>query len=90
MARLCLTLVFSAATAAGFGLILYALLGGSHRNRESMDAGTLALGFSDSPLQPVEILDLDMGHEGLKHRDKEPFNPKKHKPEPVGSKKNIS
>jgi hypothetical protein len=89
MTRFCLTLVFSSASVAGFGLILYAILAGSRRNRDSVGPESVALGFSDSDGQPVEILDLDMGHEGLKHREKEPFNPDKHKPEPIGSRKKI-
>ncbi len=91
MTRFCLTLVFSAASLTGFGLILYGMLAGSRRNRGSIDGGCVALGFSDSAEEPgVGIIDLDMGHEGLKHREKEPFDPNKHKPEPIGSKKKTS
>ena len=92
MTRFYLTLVFSASAFAGFGLILYSILA-SRQNRCSAggQAGgeAVSLGFSDSPEEPG-ILDLDMGHEGLKHRGKEPFDPGKHKPEPIESKKKIS
>jgi hypothetical protein len=88
MTRYYLTLVFAAASVAGFALILYAILTGSRPNRESTgdreDGRAVDLGFSGSVCERgAAILDLDMGHEGLKHREKEPFDPDKHKPQPV-------
>ncbi|MGA2938287.1 MAG: hypothetical protein ABSF52_14465 [Syntrophobacteraceae bacterium] len=81
MARICLTLLFSAISVAGLGLVVYAILAGRRRNRESISGESVAVGFSDSAGEPGGVLDLDIGHEGLKHREKEPFDPDKHKPE---------
>jgi len=87
MTRLLLTVVFSASCVAGFAMIVYAAI--SRRDRRAPEHN-VALCFSDSPETPAAgILDLDIGHEGLKHREKEPFNPEKHKPEPIESRKKI-
>ncbi len=83
MARFCLTLLFSATSVAGLGLVLYAIIAGRRRNRESVGEESVAVGFSDSAEEPGGVLDLDIGHEGLKHKEKEPFDPDKHKPEPI-------
>ncbi len=80
MTRFCVTFLFSAASVAGLGMILYALLAGSRRNRESVGPESMT---ADSAVEPGGVLDLDIGHEGLKHREKEPFDPDKHKPEPI-------
>lgn len=90
MSRFCLTLLFSAISVAGLGLVLYALLAGCRRNREPIGAGSVAAGLSDSAGEPCGVLDLDMGHEGLKHWGKKPFDPDKHKPEPIEARKKIS
>ncbi len=90
MSRFCLTLLFSATSVAGLGLVLYALLAGYRRNREPIGAGNVAAGLSDSAGEPCGVLDLDMGHEGLKHWEKEPYDPDKHKPEPIEARKKIS
>jgi len=90
MSRFYLTLVFSAASLAGFGMILYGILAGPRQNREA-NREAVTLGFFGSAEEPVGgILDLDMGHEGLKHREKEAFDPEKHKPEPIESTKKNS
>ena len=83
MTRFYLTLVLSGGCLAGLGLILYAILVG--RNRSSSGEKDAVLGFSDSEGGPhgFDILDLDTGHEGLQHKEKEAFNPGKHKPEPI-------
>ncbi|MGA2400533.1 MAG: hypothetical protein ABSG91_02365 [Syntrophobacteraceae bacterium] len=81
MNRLYVALVFSAVSLAGFGLILYGMLTG--RNRRPADGEEAVLGFSDSVREPGGVLDLDIGHEGLKHKEKEAFDPEKHKPEPI-------
>jgi hypothetical protein len=79
--------MFSVSSLAGFGLILYALLAGSRQKRVAAGE-TVALAFSDSAEEHgAGIFDLDMGHEGLKHRGKEPFDRGKHKPEPIETKK---
>jgi hypothetical protein len=83
MTRFYLTLLFSATSVAGIGLVLYAILAGRRRNCEPIGGESVAVGFSDSAGKPGGVLDLDIGHEGLKHREKEPFDPDKHKPEPI-------
>lgn len=90
MTRLCLTVLFSTLSVAGLGLLLFAILAGCRRNREPIGTESMASGISDSALEPGGVLDLDMGHEGLKHREKEPFDPDKHKPEPLDAKKTNS
>jgi len=91
MSRICLTLLFSAVSVAGLGLLLYALLAGRPpRGALRSGAGSVAAGLSDSAGEPGGVLDLDMGHEGLKHWEKEPFDPDKHKPEPIEARKKIS
>jgi hypothetical protein len=90
MTRFYLTLFFSAASVAGAALVLYAILTGSRRNRESIGGETITAGLSDAAREPGMVLDLDIGHEGLKHREKEPFDPDKHKPESIEARKKIS
>ncbi len=83
MTRSYLALVFSVFCLTGLSLILYAILGG--RNRKSTGRESDLLCFSDSVVGPCgfELLDLDTGHEGLQHKEKEAFNPGKHKPLPI-------
>ena len=75
MTRLYLALVFSAVSLAGFGVILYGILAG--RNRRPTEGDDAVLGFSDAVKEPGGVLDLDIGHEGLKHKEKETFDPGK-------------
>jgi hypothetical protein len=89
MAKLYLTLMLAASSVAGFGLILYGALTGSRRETQPLSGNDVTLSFSDSEDSGPGILDLDIGHEGLKHRGKEAFDPVKHKPEPLESKKKI-
>ncbi|HYA40185.1 MAG TPA: hypothetical protein VEF34_02695 [Syntrophobacteraceae bacterium] len=82
MSRLYLAIVFSAVSLAGLAMILYAILTGSRRREESPAA--VEVGFSGGAGSAGDaIFDLDIGHEGLKHREKEPFDPSKHKPLPL-------
>jgi hypothetical protein len=77
-----MTLIFSVVSLAGLGLILYGALARRGSDSKPAEGEDTTLGF----LEPVEqggLLDLDTGHEGLKHREKEPFDPEKHKPEPL-------
>jgi len=90
MTRFCLTLLFSTTSVAGAALVLYAILAGSHRNQECNGGESVAAGFFDSPSDSGGVLDLDIGHEGLKHREKELFDPDKHKPEPIEARQKIS
>ena len=91
MSRFCLTMLFSVMSVAGLGLVLYALLaGGRRRNSEPIEADRIGAGLGDSAGEPGGVLDLDIGHEGLKHWEKKPFNPDKHKPEPIEARKKSS
>lgn len=87
MNRIYLTILFSCASVAGLCLIAYGLLTRSRRHIGSNEVEKLPLDFSTSPKQPLELLDLDMGHEGLTHREKERFDPGRHRPEPISSAK---
>ncbi|SPF35975.1 exported hypothetical protein [Syntrophobacter sp. SbD1] len=92
MIRLYLTVAFAAASLAGLGLILYGALTGSRQSPRLADpvtGGSIDLGFAGEE-SGVGILDLDIGHEGLKHREKEAFDPGRYKPEPIESRKKIS
>ena len=92
MSRFFLTLLFSAISVAGLSLVLYALLAGCPPRKSSSPsgAGSVAAGLSESAGEPCGVLDLDIGHEGLKHWEKKPFEPDKHKPEPIEARKKIS
>jgi hypothetical protein len=90
MSRFFLTLLFSGISVAGLSLVLYGLLAGCRRNREPIGAGNVAGGLSESTGEPCGVLDLDIGHEGLKHWEKKPFDPDKHKPEPIEARSKIS
>ncbi len=83
-----LTLIFSAISLIGFTMIVYGLLTRPKENRASIE-GDEVLGFSDSGIESSKLLD-DMGYEGLKHKGKEPFDPEKHRPEAIESKKPLS
>jgi hypothetical protein len=83
MSRFYLLVIFSAASLVGLGLILYAIMAFPRANLKVAGEEGAALDFSESGEQAGELLDLDTGHEGLKHREKEPFDPGKHKPEPL-------
>ena len=85
MSRIYLTILFSCTSVAGLCLIAYGMLTAPRPHIGSGEVETLPLGFSDSPKQPFELLDLDMGHEGLTHREKERFDPGRHRPEPLSS-----
>jgi len=81
MTRFYMSLLFSAVSLTGLGVTLYAIIG----NRKSAEAKEEApLGFFESTAEQASgILDIDTGHEGLKHSAKEPFDPEKHKSEPL-------
>lgn len=83
MNRMYWMLVFTVCSLAGLGMILYGALGKTF-NRKPVAAQDDVIGF-DEPAVDVGagLLDTDTGHEGLKHREKEPFDPDKHKPEPI-------
>lgn len=83
MTRLYLALVFGVVSLSGFGMILYGVATG--RDRRSTGERGDVLGFSDSADEPAgfQLLDLDTGHEGLQHKEKEAFDPGKHKSEPI-------
>ena len=83
MTRLYMTLLCAVVSLAGLSLILYGVLTG--RDRRSTGEKDDVIGFADSPDEPrgFQLLDLDTGHEGLKHKGKEAFDPGKHKPETI-------
>lgn len=81
MTRLYLALVFAVLSLSGLGLILYGVLAGRN-GRPACEKGDV-LGFSADESAGFQLLDLDTGHEGLQHKEKEAFNPGKHKPEPI-------
>ncbi len=83
MTRLYLALVFAVLSLSGLGLILYGVLAGRN-GRSACEKGDV-LGFAGSPDESdgFQLLDLDTGHEGLQHKEKEAFNPGKHRPEPI-------
>ncbi|MDR3568232.1 MAG: hypothetical protein P4L43_09420 [Syntrophobacteraceae bacterium] len=90
MTRMTLTILFSCAAAAGLWLIARGLGAGSGRRAGLARSKKLPLGFADSPEQPFEFLDPDMGHEGLMHRQKERLDPARYRPEPISSGKKIA
>ncbi len=91
MTRFYLALVFSVMSLAGFGLILYGILARPVKNLGSLDDENVVLGFSESTDESAPgLLDFNTGYEGLKHKGKEPFDPEKHKPEPIESKRKLS
>ena len=71
MSRTFLIIFFVCVCVAGLCLIAYGLLAGLRRRTGPTEEEKLALGFSGSPERNFEFLDLDMGHEGLLHREKE-------------------
>jgi hypothetical protein len=83
MNRTYFIILFGCLCVAGLGLIAYGILAGRRRKGGSEGSDKLAIGFVDSPEQPFEILDLNMGHEGLMHREKERFDPDRHRPERI-------
>ncbi|MHC1727732.1 MAG: hypothetical protein AB9866_17310 [Syntrophobacteraceae bacterium] len=80
-----LTLTFALMSLIGFTMIVYGLLSKPREDRASIE-GDEVLGFSETSAESAKLLD-DMGYEGLKHKEKEPFDPEKHKPEAIESKK---
>ncbi|MGC8490294.1 MAG: hypothetical protein ACP5SH_01030 [Syntrophobacteraceae bacterium] len=75
------TILFSCIIIAGVCLIAYGVFLRPRSPKNTGKAEGLPLGFSDSRRQSFELLDLDMGHEGLTHRQKERFDPGRHRPE---------
>ena len=83
MTRFTMTLILSVVSLAGLGLIVYGAAAGRGSNRKVAEGEDTALGFFEPVEQDPGLLDLGTGHEGLKHTEKEPFDPEKHKPEPL-------
>jgi hypothetical protein len=81
MSRFILTLLFSLIAMSGIGTVIYGVLMKSSEEEQEK----VVLGFPDSSDLGHSILD-DMGHEGMKLREKETFDPEKHKPESIDSK----
>ncbi len=85
MTGLHLNLIFSILSLAGLGMILYGIK--LKRARAAEKDENLHLGFSESEEEGAGFLDFDTGHEGLKHKEKQPFHPDSYRPEPIESKK---
>ncbi len=83
MTRFFLTLIFSTASLTGFGLILYAVLAAPNADSIPTEPEEAVLGFSESTERAGGISDFATGLEDRNHREKEPFDPDKHKPEPL-------
>jgi hypothetical protein len=78
-----MTLIFCGVSLAGLCLLLYAIAAMRGANPKPAEGDDTVLDLSESVEQGCGVLDLDTGHEGLKQRQKEPFDPEKHKPEPL-------
>ncbi len=83
MTRFLMALIFSSASLAGLALILYAVLAAPGTGSRTAEANDTVLGFSESAEQPGRVPEPDTRHESHEHREKEPFDPNKHKPEPL-------
>ncbi len=85
MSQFSLTLAFALISLAGLGLIWYGLR--LRRVANTAEQGKEILGFSDATGEGSGFLDFDTGYEGLKHKEKEVFDPDKHVPEVLESRK---
>ncbi|MCE5332968.1 MAG: hypothetical protein LLG06_00105 [Desulfobacteraceae bacterium] len=86
MTRLLFNLIFGLISVAGFGLIIYGVMLRPNAESRSGEEEKVALGFGDTG-ESQGFLDFDTGHEGLKSKEKETFDPEKHVPEVIESKR---
>ena len=82
MSRFLATLIFSLIAMSGLGMVIYGIL----IKQPEKDENRVVLGFQESGEDGVDILD-DLGHEGLRHAEKETLDPEKYRPEPIEMKK---
>jgi len=87
MTRLLFNLIFGLISLAGFGLIIYGVMLKPQNTPEQEEKVTLGFGESS---ETTGFLDFDTGHEGLKHKEKETFDPDKHHPDLIESKRRNS
>lgn len=85
MSQYYLTIIFAVISLTGLGLIIYGSMLKREEQPESIESEEV-LAFSDSGESADRLFD-DMGYEGLQHKEKEAFNPEKHRPEPLESRK---
>ena len=88
MSRLLLTLMFSLLTVTGLGLIVYAARLKPARDHDTTGTGDdIMLEFSDAGEGSSEILQLEKGPDDMDFDEKKHFDPGKHRPEKIESKK---
>jgi hypothetical protein len=88
MSRLFLTLMFSLSTLTGLGLIVYGARLKPARNRDTAASeDDIVLEFSDAGEGNPEILELEKGPDDMDFDEKKHFDPGKHRPEKIESKK---
>jgi hypothetical protein len=82
MSRFLVTLIFSLIAMSGLGMVIYGILIKPSGNEENR----VVLGFQEPGEESVDILD-DLGHEGMRHTEKETLDPGKYRSEPIEIKK---
>lgn len=80
-----MVLIFSVVSPALPGVIPCAIPAMRCANLKSAEDGDVAPGYYECAEQGGGHLDFDTAHEGLDHREKEPFDPEKHKLESIQS-----
>jgi hypothetical protein len=88
MSHLFLTLIFSLLALTGFGLIVYGIrLKPARSNETAGNENDIVLEFSDVGGGSPEIIDLESGPDSIQFDEKKHFDPGKHRPEKIESKK---
>lgn len=88
MSRLFLTLIFSLFSFTGIGLIVYGIRLKPAPNCETGECGDdIVLEFSDTGEENSEILELKKGPDDMDFDQKKHFDPGKHRPEKIQTKK---
>ena len=88
MNRLILNLIFSLFSLSGLGLIVHGIRLKPVRDREAAESGDdIVLHFSGAAEGSSDILELEKGPEDMDFDQKKHFDPGKHRPEKIESKK---
>lgn len=88
MSRLFLTLMFALTALTGLGLIVYGARLKSAGNLDTTPTGDdIVLQFSDAGEATSEIFELEKGPDDMDFDEKKHFDPGKHRPEKIESKK---
>ena len=82
MSRFLVTLIFSLIAMSGLGMVIYGIL----IKQPEKDENRVVLGFQEPGEDCVDILD-DLGHEGMRHAEKETLDREKYRPERIEMKK---